>query len=156
MLNADRNGSESETSGCCFLSLLAAGGSPRSDPAIVSAHQVPIDSVALTMRGTIMFNKQTVTHRPLPNCRYWSACGTAGGGCCALSRFGGRPSLGTCGGCISRGENHPVGAGDTVAAVLNATGVGPAAMKVIGAATGKPCRCAKRQAALNRLLPYAK
>jgi hypothetical protein len=27
---------------------------------------------------------------------------------------------------------------------------------VIEAATGKPCRCAKRQAALNRLVPYAK
>jgi len=90
------------------------------------------------------------------DCQYWSDCATPAGGCCALSRFGGRPSLGTCAGCISRGENHPAGAGDTVAALLNATGVGPAAKRVIEAATGRPCRCAKRQAALNRLVPYSK
>jgi len=90
------------------------------------------------------------------DCRYWSDCGTPSGGCCALSRFGGRPSLGTCAGCISRGENRPIGAGDAVAAVLNATGVGPAAKWVIEAAKGKPCGCAKRQDALNRLMPFSK
>ena len=91
-----------------------------------------------------------------PACRYWSDCGTPAGGCCALSRFGGRPSLGICAGCISRGENRPAGAGDTVAAVLNVTGIGTAAQRVIEAATGKPCGCAKRQAALNRMMPYTK
>jgi hypothetical protein len=55
-----------------------------------------------------------------------------------------------------RRENRPGGAGDTVAAILNITGIGPAARRVIESATGKPCGCAKRQAALNRLLPYRK
>jgi hypothetical protein len=38
--------------------------------------------------------------------------------------------------------------------VLDATGIGPLAKKVIEAATGKPCGCAGRQEALNRLMPY--
>jgi hypothetical protein len=91
-----------------------------------------------------------------PDCRHWSACGTAGGGCCGLSRFGGRPSLGTCRGCIARGENRAAGAGDAVAVVLNASGMGHVAKRVIEAATGKPCGCANRQATLNRVLPFGR
>jgi len=30
------------------------------------------------------------------NCRHWSDCGLSGGGCCALSLYGGRPSRGIC------------------------------------------------------------
>ncbi len=100
--------------------------------------------------STLQEQKKTV------DCRYWSDCGTLAGGCCALARFGGKPSLGTCGGCIARGENRASGAGDTIAAVLNATGAGAVVKSVIETATGKPCGCAKRQAALNRLLPYSK
>ena len=46
------------------------------------------------------------------------------------------------------------GAGDTVAAVLDATGIGPLAKRVIEATTGKPCGCSGRQEALNKLMPY--
>jgi hypothetical protein len=101
-------------------------------------------------------NEEKKAIEPPPVCSYWSDCGTLAGGCCALARFGGRPSLGTCAGCISRGENQPLGAGDTIAAALNVTGVGVAAKKVIEAVTGKPCGCAKRQATLNRLMPHTK
>jgi len=91
-----------------------------------------------------------------PECSYWSDCGVRGGGCCGLSRFGGRPSHGICAGCVGRGENRVAGAGDCVAAVLNTTGLGPVAKKVIETATGKPCGCPGRQKALNSLLPRAK
>ena len=42
------------------------------------------------------------------------------------------------------------GLGDTVAKVLKATGVA----KVVKSVLGEKCGCAKRQAALNRLVPY--
>ena len=91
-----------------------------------------------------------------PECSYWSDCGVRGGGCCGLSRFGGRPSHGICAGCVGRGENRVLGAGDGVAAVMNATGLGQVAKKAIQAATGKPCNCTGRQLAMNRFLPCRK
>lgn len=30
------------------------------------------------------------------NCIHWSACQVRGGGCCAIDKFNGRPSLGVC------------------------------------------------------------
>jgi len=46
------------------------------------------------------------------------------------------------------------GLGDTVERVLDWTGIGPVAKKVIRKVTGRPCRCAKRREQLNRLAPY--
>lgn len=45
------------------------------------------------------------------------------------------------------------GLGDRVERVLNATGIGPIAKQVIHRVTGKPCNCAERKAALNRIWP---
>jgi hypothetical protein len=47
-----------------------------------------------------------------------------------------------------------LGLGDTVAAALHATGIGPFYMKIHERVTGEPCTgCPKRQHALNVLLP---
>ncbi len=46
------------------------------------------------------------------------------------------------------------GVGDTLAKVLDTTGLGPVAKRVIEGVTGKPCGCEKRRAALNALIPY--
>lgn len=46
------------------------------------------------------------------------------------------------------------GLGDTIERVLDATGIGPAAKRIIRRVTGKPCGCAKRRDWLNRLVPY--
>jgi hypothetical protein len=91
-----------------------------------------------------------------PGCRYWSDCGVNGGGCCGLNRNGGRPSLGTCAGCIQRGENRLQGAGDAIAVALNATGIGPVVKRVIHSATGRDCNCDGRQRLGNKLLPCRK
>jgi hypothetical protein len=48
------------------------------------------------------------------------------------------------------------GLGDTVERVLDATGIGPVAKKIITTVTGKPCGCAKRRDLLNKLVPYTK
>jgi hypothetical protein len=48
------------------------------------------------------------------------------------------------------------GLGDTVERVLDATGIGPVAKKVITRITGKPCGCDRRRDQLNRLVPYRK
>ena len=81
-----------------------------------------------------------------------------GRGCC-LGLYGGNPSAGVClRACKSRepGLCPDRGLGDTVARVLEATGVGPLAKAVIERATGKPCGCQERQAALNRLVPFGR
>lgn len=49
-------------------------------------------------------------------------------------------------------EGH-AGLGDTVAAVAEKTGIA-ALVKCHEKRTGKPCRCPKRRAWLNRVLPY--
>lgn len=87
------------------------------------------------------------------NCRHWSDCKVRGGGCCALSLHGGRPSLGTCCRCEQR---DPAGLGDAVAAVLEVTRIGPAARQIIDRLTGKPCGCDGRRRALNRIIPFQK
>lgn len=47
------------------------------------------------------------------------------------------------------------GAGDTLGRALFLAEIGPVAAKAIQAASGgKPCGCAERAAALNRLVPY--
>ena len=46
------------------------------------------------------------------------------------------------------------GLGDTVEQVLDVTGVGPLAKRVIRGVTGKPCGCGRRRDRLNRLVPY--
>jgi len=48
------------------------------------------------------------------------------------------------------------GLGDTVERVLDATGIGPVAKRMITRITGKPCGCDKRRDLLNRLVPYTK
>jgi len=45
------------------------------------------------------------------------------------------------------------GLGDTVAKVTHATGI-HALVQTAARAVGKPCGCAKRREALNKLLPY--
>lgn len=73
-------------------------------------------------------------------CRHWSDCGVAMGGCCALGRYGGKPSLGTCRQCPEY-DGPPRGAGDLVAAVTKAVGI-------------QPCGgCKERQKKLNAMLP---
>jgi hypothetical protein len=41
------------------------------------------------------------------DCPHWSDCGVKGGGCCALGRFGGRPSRGTCLICLGLPQDAP-------------------------------------------------
>ncbi len=36
------------------------------------------------------------------NCKHWTSCNIKGGGCCAINKHGGRPSLGVCGQCDQR------------------------------------------------------
>lgn len=40
-------------------------------------------------------------------CQHWSACGVKGGGCCALGKFGGRPSAGLCATCLGIAKPAP-------------------------------------------------
>lgn len=46
------------------------------------------------------------------------------------------------------------GLGDTVAKILDRTGIGPLAKRAIKALTRRPCGCAARQARLNAAVPY--
>jgi hypothetical protein len=77
-----------------------------------------------------------------------------------LRSVAGRPGCGLlyeCTICHTRTARPPSrGLGDTVARVLNATGVGPVAKTVITAVTGQPCGCEKRRNLLNKLVPYSK
>lgn len=41
------------------------------------------------------------------DCEHWANCGICGGGCCAISLYGGRPSLGTCAVCVQRKPTAP-------------------------------------------------
>lgn len=85
-------------------------------------------------------------------CKNWSDCGVAGGGCCALGRFGGKPSHGICGICKDY-TGPPRGLGDTVHRVAHPIG------QFINRTTGKNivggtnCNCDKRRRRLNRLFP---
>lgn len=88
----------------------------------------------------------------MTDCRHWSACGIRDGGCCSL--LGNRPSAGYCKGCKKRETNTARGLGDTVARVLDVTGVAPVAKRMIERVTGKPCRCEERRRKLNAAVPY--
>lgn len=66
------------------------------------------------------------------------------GGECLVVRYGDRPSPAVCRFCESRGTNRLLGLGD----VLRLAFRRPA--RVLGV---KSCRCAGRQAALNRYVP---
>ena len=72
---------------------------------------------------------------------------------CSLNLFGGNPSIGICRVC-DRYEGPDRGVGDTVHRFLVATGIAPIA-KAASTATGKPCGCANRRAALNEALPFS-
>ena len=86
------------------------------------------------------------------DCEHWRDCGIRGGGCCGIDEYE-RPSVGVCLHVCQKHTNKrhedtnkpSRGLGDTVA-------------KAIKRATGgkvKPCGgCKKRQAALNKLMPY--
>lgn len=42
------------------------------------------------------------------NCKHWKDCGVQNGGCCALGKYGGRPSEGTCLiACLKTGPKMP-------------------------------------------------
>jgi hypothetical protein len=70
----------------------------------------------------------------------------------ALPLYGDRPSPGVCGICAHY-DGPARGAGDLVEKVARFTGI-KAAVKAVERATGKPCGCAGRQAALNREIPF--
>lgn len=77
------------------------------------------------------------------NCQYWTATGSHG--TCAIGKYGGRPSLGTCQIACLGLKMPDRGLGDTVARVIHAATLG----------TVTPCGgCQKRQEALNKLVPY--
>lgn len=62
---------------------------------------------------------------------------------CRLGRYGGHPTRRECGFCVARGENQIAGAGDALAAAIDALG-----------GRKKPgCGCSARQEALNRMMP---
>lgn len=86
------------------------------------------------MRGTI-------------DCRYWSANpDSANYGFCGIHRFNGTPSIGGCTFCLAHGGSASQGLGDTVAKVIHT---------VTGGTINGDCPdCPKRQAALNKALPY--
>lgn len=54
---------------------------------------------------------------------------------------------------VSIEEARSRGLGDTIAKITHATGLDVLA-KTYTAITGKPCGCASRQEALNKLFPY--
>lgn len=73
-------------------------------------------------------------------------------GRCLHPRVGGDATADRCGGCVEyRGRLR--GLGDVVAKVAEVTGVASAA-RALENATGKPCGCAERRAALNKALPF--
>ena len=80
------------------------------------------------------------------DCPHWSDCGIDGGGCCAVGKYGGRPSRGMCQLVCLGGKAAPQpsrGLGDTIAKITKAIGI-------------KPCGgCKNRQAVLNKLVPYS-
>jgi len=79
------------------------------------------------------------------------SCKHHDGNGCSLGLFGGRPSAGVCAMC-ERYDGPARGAGDIVHRVAKATGIATVT-KAVERATGKPCGCAQRRAALNDALP---
>jgi len=84
-------------------------------------------------------------------CDHWRDCGVSGGGCCTIEYYH-RPSLGVCRICEKNTDQKrrdprriSRGLGDTIKKIIDKATLG----KV------KPCGgCKKRQAALNKLMPY--
>jgi len=70
---------------------------------------------------------------------------------CGLGLFKGRPGESDCNSC-NQYQGEPRGLGDKIHKVLQSTGV-DAAAKAISKTTGKPCRCGKRRASLNKMFP---
>ena len=73
---------------------------------------------------------------------------------CQLGRYDGKPSEKDCEACLLyTGESR--GFGDTVHNVLSKTGAAKLFGKINKQINGsrKPCKCGKRRAALNKLLP---
>lgn len=79
------------------------------------------------------------------------SCKNHDGKGCSLGLFGGRPSTGVCSVC-DQYDGPARGAGDIVHRVAKATGIAAVA-KAVERATGKPCGCKERRAALNAALP---
>lgn len=71
---------------------------------------------------------------------------------CSLGLYGGRPSPGVCSIC-EQYEGPSRGVGDVVHSIAKATGIARVA-KSFERATGKPCGCAERRAALNAAAPF--
>lgn len=67
----------------------------------------------------------------------------------ALPLYGDEPSPGICGIC-EHYTGAPRGLGDIVHTVAKATGVAAVA-RTVERVTGRPCGCAQRRAALNKL-----
>tara|TARA_R100001530_G_scaffold117097_1_gene84262 strand:+ start:1026 stop:1334 length:309 start_codon:yes stop_codon:yes gene_type:complete len=87
------------------------------------------------------------------NCDHWTDCNIIGGGCCDIEKFVVQPSYGLCikvcglNGTTARDNQHKEsqGLGDTIKKMIDKATLG----KV------KPCGgCKKRQAALNKMMPY--
>ena len=80
------------------------------------------------------------------NCRYLHD------GRCGMNLHGGAPSPGVCRICDRYVGPHR-GIGDIVHAVAKVTGAAAAA-RIYEGATGSPCGCAERRAALNAAVPF--
>jgi len=85
-------------------------------------------------------------------CEHWRDCGVIGGGCCNIDYYL-RPSLGVCRIC-DKNTDPP----KDVPRIKKSQGLGDTIKKMIDKATlgkVKPCGgCKKRQAALNKMMPY--
>jgi len=84
-------------------------------------------------------------------CKHWVDCGIKGGGCCSINEYE-RPAFSVCRNCAKNTDPKSRdpgrisrGLGDTIKKIINKATLGK--VKQCGG-------CKKRQAALNKLMPY--
>ncbi len=81
-------------------------------------------------------------------CRHWIDCQVAGGGCCAIGRFGGRPSHGICTICPDY-SGRVRGLGDLIHWFAHPTGQWINRLLRRNFFGGKTCNCQARRQRLN-------
>ena len=79
----------------------------------------------------------------------------AGGGCCALGRFGGKPSHGICVICKDY-QGRPRGLGDWIHRVAHPIGQFINRITRRAIFGGKNCNCEKRRRRLNQAFPHGR